>query len=188
MRIREATLDDAPGIARVHVDTWRTAYPGIIPAAHLAQLSYERSEARWRDHLATGDGARFVYVAEDAGCIIGLASGGPERDGLSGYDGELYGLYVLAEFQRHGVGRALLQVVARRLAAGGFKAMVIWVLKENVKARAFYEALGGVLIHEKQIVIGGIELVDVAYGWLDIRTVIPEAKQRDGAPTSFHRA
>jgi hypothetical protein len=65
---------------------------------------------------------------------------------------------------------------------------VIWVLKENVKARAFYEALGGVLIHEKQIVIGGIELVDVAYGWLDIRTVIPEAKQRDGAPTSFHRA
>ncbi len=50
MRIREATPDDIPGIARVHVDTWRTAYLGIVPAEHLAGLSYERSEARWREH------------------------------------------------------------------------------------------------------------------------------------------
>ena len=42
MHIREATLDDVPGIARVHVDTWRTTYPGIVPAEHLAGLSYER--------------------------------------------------------------------------------------------------------------------------------------------------
>ena len=94
-----------------------------------------------------------------------------ERDGLSGYDGELYGLYVLAEFQRHGVGRALLQVVAQRLTAGGFKAMVIWVLKDNVKARAFYDALGGVLVEEKAITISGAELIDIAYGWPDICTV-----------------
>ena len=110
-------------------------------------------------------------MAEEAGRIVGLASGGPERDGLSGYDGELYGLYVLAEFQRHGVGRALLQVVAQRLTAGGFKAMVIWVLKDNVKARAFYEALGGVLVEEKAITIGGAELIDVAYGWSDIQVI-----------------
>ena len=32
MRIREATPDDVPGIARVHVDTWRTAYVDIVPA------------------------------------------------------------------------------------------------------------------------------------------------------------
>jgi len=184
MRIREATLDDAPGLARVHVDTWRTAYPGIIPAAHLAGLSYERSEARWHDHLTGMDGRRFTYVAEEAGRVIGLASGGPERDGLSGYDGELYGLYVLAEYQRHGVGRALLQVVAQHLATGGFKAMVIWVLKENVKARAFYEALGGVLVEEKAITIGGAELIDIAYGWPDIQVIAFHAEigYDDGRP------
>jgi GNAT superfamily N-acetyltransferase len=184
MRIREATADDIPGIARVHVDTWRTAYPGIIPAGHLAQLSYERSEARWRDHLAALDSRRFAYVAEEAGRIIGLTSGGPERDGLSGYDGELYGLYVLAEYQRHGVGRALLQAVAQRLAAGGFKAMVIWVLKDNIKARAFYEALGGVLVEEKAITIGGAELIDVAYGWPDIQVIAFHAEigYDDGRP------
>jgi ribosomal protein S18 acetylase RimI-like enzyme len=172
--IREATPGDIPGIARVHVDTWRTTYPGIVPAEHLAQLSYERSKARWRDHLAGMAGRRFAYVAEDAGRIIGLTSGGPERDGLPGYDGELYGLYLLADYQRRGIGRALTLTVARRLVAEGFKAMVIWVLRNNLNARAFYEALGGVLIHEKPITIGSAELVDVAYGWPDLSTMLLE--------------
>ena len=43
--IRPATLEDAPAIARVHVDTWRTTYAGIVPDEHLAKLSYERSQA-----------------------------------------------------------------------------------------------------------------------------------------------
>jgi hypothetical protein len=39
--IREAAPADAPGIARVHVDTWRTTYQGIVPDQFLARLSYE---------------------------------------------------------------------------------------------------------------------------------------------------
>ena len=168
MRIREATLDDVPGIARVHVDTWRTAYPGIVPAEHLAGLSYERSEARWREHAFREGSPNLVFVTEDAGHIVASASGGPERDGLPGYDGELYGLYVLAAYQRQGVGRALMLTVARRLVADGFKAMIIWVLKDNLKAQAFYEAMGGVPVSEKTITIGGAELIEVAYGWREL--------------------
>ena len=41
MRIRTATADDASGMARVHVDTWRTAYRDILPASVLSALSYE---------------------------------------------------------------------------------------------------------------------------------------------------
>ena len=64
--------------------------------------------------------------------------------------------------------------MARRLVADGFKSMVIWVLKDNLKARAFYEALGGVRISEKTITIGGAELIDVAYGWPDLRALAGE--------------
>ena len=129
MRIREATLDDIPGIARVHVDTWRTAYVDIVPAAHLAGLSYEQRESRWREILIPMGDLRCHFVAEnDAGQIVGIATGGPERDGMPGYDGEIYGLYVLAAYQSQGIGRALLQTVAQRLAADRFKAMILWVL------------------------------------------------------------
>ncbi len=174
MRIREAVPDDIPGIARVHVDTWRTAYPGIVPAEALAGLSYERSESRWREHLFLEGSGRFVYVAEDAGRIVGSGSGGPERDGMPGYDGELYGLYVLAAYQRQGIGRELVQTVAGRLVADGLNSMILWVLRDNRKARAFYEAMGGVLAGEKPIAIGGADLVEVAYAWRELRALIPE--------------
>lgn len=29
LQIREATINDAEGIAKVHVDSWRTTYEGI---------------------------------------------------------------------------------------------------------------------------------------------------------------
>lgn len=42
MNIRKANRDDAPGIAKVHVDSWRTTYKGIIPQSFLDELSYEQ--------------------------------------------------------------------------------------------------------------------------------------------------
>ncbi|MEH2335623.1 hypothetical protein [Nostoc sp.] len=41
MVIREANLADAPTIARVHVNAWRTTYSNLMPAKFLADLSYE---------------------------------------------------------------------------------------------------------------------------------------------------
>jgi len=41
MRIREASVEDASAIARVAVDTWKTAYRGIIDDNYLNSLSYE---------------------------------------------------------------------------------------------------------------------------------------------------
>ncbi|WP_306428702.1 hypothetical protein [Robertmurraya siralis] len=42
MIIREATLSDAEGIAKVHVDSWRTTYKGIVSDVFLEQLSYKK--------------------------------------------------------------------------------------------------------------------------------------------------
>ena len=44
--VRDAQIEDAPAIARVHVDTWRSAYRGIVPDDHLDAMSYERSAQR----------------------------------------------------------------------------------------------------------------------------------------------
>ncbi|MCZ0900074.1 GNAT family N-acetyltransferase, partial [Microcoleus sp. HI-ES] len=52
MIVREAKIADAPAIARVNLDTWRTAYRKIVPADYLAQMSYEKAESRWQEILA----------------------------------------------------------------------------------------------------------------------------------------
>ena len=40
MRIRAAKPADAGSLARVHVDSWRSTYTGILPDEFLAGLSY----------------------------------------------------------------------------------------------------------------------------------------------------
>lgn len=47
MQIRKATLQDAEAIARVHVDSWKTTYKGIIPDNVLNNLSYTQRTEQW---------------------------------------------------------------------------------------------------------------------------------------------
>lgn len=54
--------------------------------------------------------------------------------------GELIAINIHPEHWRHGLGRLLLRHVTAQLAGLGFGAAVLWVVAENVRARAFYEA------------------------------------------------
>jgi GNAT superfamily N-acetyltransferase len=169
MRIREAEIDDAAAIARVHVDAWRTTYAGIVPDEYLAGLSYDEREQNWRDGLADPARADFTLLAEnDRRAIVGFATGGPERDGNGVYRGELHAAYLLADSRRIGIGRRLVAAVAGRLVEAGYESMLVWVLADN-PSRRFYKALGGKFVSDKVVEIGGARLIEVAYGWPDIR-------------------
>lgn len=168
MVTREAAQSDVPAISRVHVDTWRTTYRGIVPDEYLANLSYERRENGWYQILnrAPEDG-NFTYIAEDeSGEIVGFANGGVERTGDPVYRGELTAIYIRQSHQGQGIGRGLVQIVAERLDRLGIHSMLVWVLVDN-PACQFYAALGGKIVHEKELTIGDKPLIEVAYGWLD---------------------
>lgn len=168
MIVREATHDDVPAIARVHVDTWRTTYRGIVPDLYLANLSYDRRANSWYQilHQAPEDG-NFTYVAEDEpNKIVGFANGGMECAGDPAYKGELMAIYILQSHQSRGIGRALTRAVAEQLHLSGINSMLVWVLFDN-PACQFYAALGGKPVREKGLEIGGKPLIEVAYGWAD---------------------
>jgi GNAT superfamily N-acetyltransferase len=185
VRIRAAEAEDAPAIGGVHVEAWRSAYRGIVPEAHLAGLSPVERASEWRDLLAHRGGARFVFVAHDEGDeLIGFAAAGPERSGDPLYRGELYALYVLASHQRRGVGRALVRAAAGRLASGGMGSVLLWVLQANGPARRFYEALGGWVVREQPIEIGGVTFTEVAYGWPDLQVLLKAAGLQPSAPAA----
>ena len=135
----------------------------------MAGLSYRVSESRWIHILTTDQPGTSNFVAETAGAeTVGFAGGGPEREGNRTYPGELYVIYLLEEYQRKGVGSRLVSAVAQRLLTDGFESMLVWVLAENHPGRRFYESLGGTLVGRKTVTIGGVDLVEVSYGWRDI--------------------
>lgn len=174
MHIREARPQDVPAIARVHVDSWRTTYGGIVASEFLASLSYEESERMWRKGLASSPRPVSLYLAETPdGAVVGFAAAGPERDGDTTYQGEIYAIYLLQNYQRQGIGRELFRAGARELERRGLTPFLLWVLKAN-PARHFYQALGGQFLREKEIQIGNERLMEVAYGWADPRTIIED--------------
>ena len=172
MRIREARPSDAHAIAKVHVDSWRTTYVDILPSEFLDSLSYAERERWWSEVLSPYKERTSVYVAEDEnGAVVGFASGGAEREGDAAYLGELYAIYLLESQQRRGIGRRLTMAVACRLLERGFDSMLLWVLTDNPACK-FYEALGAKRIGEKTIAIGGVEVIEVAYGWRNLQELI----------------
>jgi GNAT superfamily N-acetyltransferase len=102
--------------------------------------------------------------------VVGFASAGKERTGEFAYHGELYAIYILKAYQGRGVGRRLVEAIVLRLQEHGLNSMMVWVLKDNL-FRAFYEALGGQEVGEQDIKIGESTLVEIAYGWKDIRSL-----------------
>jgi L-amino acid N-acyltransferase YncA len=163
MVIRPAVLADAEAIARVHVESWRTTYAGIVPDEFLAALSVERRAEVWRNNLAENRQS-YLVVAEQAGEVIGFAVGGPNREAEDKYGAELYAIYLLANTQKRGTGRALMKAVVQELARRGFTSLLVWVLVDN-SACQFYQRLGGQFVREKEIEIGGLALKEAAYGW-----------------------
>jgi FR47-like protein len=81
----------------------------------------------------------------------------------------------------------LTVAVVSQLIQLGFTSLLIWVLAEN-PSRRFYEALGGHQVREKVGTTAGVQLMEVAYGWRDARTLIdaherpPRVPVRRGLP------
>lgn len=163
--IRPATPDDAHAIAHVHVKAWRTAYRHILPEHVLLAQSEEQRRLHWQTSFETHRPNAFTFVAEQKGQVIGFVDGGPERGGDPEYPGEIYALYLLAEFRGQRIGSALFDRAVQTLKAFGILGMKVWVLGDN-PYRRFYERHAGKPIGEKVILIGGEEFMEVAYGWV----------------------
>lgn len=172
MLIRAAQLPDAAAIARVHVESWRTTYRGLVPDDVLATLSVEQRQRMWERTFTEFAATNYVYVAEAEGDgVVGFISGGREREGDAEYAGELYAIYLLASHQRRGLGHQLTRALVERLLQESITSMLVWVLADN-PARRFYESLGGQYLREKPFTLGETSLIEVAYGWRDIRPLL----------------
>ena len=138
MEVRNATAEDATGIARVQERGWQAAYRHLFPADELDRGGFIHVD-RWTDRLARPPAGWATFVAELDGAVVGFTSVGPSRD-ESGV-GELYAIYVDPEHWSTGTGRALIERAEEQLRTT-YRDVTLWVLEDNPRARAFYERAG----------------------------------------------
>lgn len=143
MTCRDATLDDASAIGRIHVAAWRAAYAGEMPAAFLAGLDPAVSQRRWEQGFHAARWPNGIIVVEADRRVAGFCVISPSRDADAAADtGEVVAINLDPTAWRRGLGTELLREALSRLAARGYVQATLWVLERNARARAFYEANG----------------------------------------------
>ena len=164
--IRPAHFGDEARLARVYIDTWRAAYRGLLSQSLLDDLSYRDVTVQWVRTLEHAQTHCFLAQNEREE-VTGFITAGPEMTGTTGFDAEVYTLYVLPGFQRLGVGNRLLRAAVDALVDSNRSSLIIWVLKGN-PAEAFYRKMGGVPVSEKSTWLGGASYTEQSFGWRDI--------------------
>nr|WP_218835740.1 GNAT family N-acetyltransferase [Streptomyces sp. TLI_235] len=162
--VRDGGPADAPAVAALHADSWRTAYTGLVPAEALGDgLPAQRREI-WELRLTAdyGDPAHTptLLLAEEAGNgPVGFAYLVPEPDGRVLLDN----LHVRPGRTGGGIGALLLRTALHRAAPAVLR---LEVLRDNHRAIAFYEREGGIRTDERTAEFpGGHEVAEYEYSW-----------------------
>jgi GNAT superfamily N-acetyltransferase len=147
--VRDARPADAAEIGRVHVQVWREAYAGLMPADYLAALDPQASAARWAEMLAQpADGVRRLVGVASSGEVVAIAAAGPSRDDDAPTPWELWAINVLAAHHGSGIADLLMGQLV------GVGPASLWVLRGNERATRFYarhgfQSDGAVKLHEE---------------------------------------
>ncbi len=157
IEVREATIDDADAIATAHIDGWRVGYRGVVPDEYLDSEEFATGRReRWRAWTWLSIAESRLFVVTMQGRVVGFGHAGPERVvpvcDQSGTDaaaeisgagrGEVYGFYLHPTAWGGGGAGALMSRCEEFLRDEGFTSAVLWVLRDNPRARAFYEKAG----------------------------------------------
>ena len=166
LSFRRPDLEEIPSFAKVHVQCWREAYRGIVPDTVLKNLSVEKRQKGWSDRLQEAD-VYVLGVFDDKRPIGFLHSGPTGNDAHIIADGQIYGIYLLEEFYRRGIGRRLFGYAARDWIVRG-ESMCVESLAGNIRASQFYKALDGIEFPGTAFRIEGHELPQVHHHFADL--------------------
>lgn len=140
--VTKATPADMDGMDAVIHQTWLDTYPneeyGITVAdieEFLARGQTDEARAKHRERLTEDRDDFYMLVAKNDGKVIGLA-GGEKTDAYN----QLKSIYVLPDYQRLGVGRALWREMTQWFDPD--KKLIVHVAVYNTKAIDFYKKLG----------------------------------------------
>jgi GNAT superfamily N-acetyltransferase len=166
-RLRRASPADAPAVAMIAQASFLETFAGILAGpdivAHCGKNSSPAVFAAWAE-----DPRAVVTLAEhaDGAAPIGYTLLVPPDlpIALSAGDIELRRIYALSLAHGTGLGRAMMARAIDDARGLGKTRLLLGVLGRNIRARAFYERGGFVVVGERQYLVGSTLYDDLVYG------------------------
>lgn len=150
--IRKAKKEDSENIIDVNIKTWLDTYKGIVADEFLKNKINTRqiSIDKCRNTVEKDNN---VYVAILDNKLVGIVSFGKSKIDKYYKYGEIYSLYVLKDYQRRGIGKAIFFNGINDLKEQQYKNILVSCIKQN-PSNEFYIKMGGKKIGEKTSLFG----------------------------------
>ena len=161
-----ASASDAPTIAALHAESWRSAYRGLYRDEFLDGPVFEERLWFWKQRLAEPNPERrHVLLATSAGEHAGFACVLLDAD--PAWSPLLDNLHVKPAYQGQGIGARLLAASREWIASvAPGQPMHLWVMEANAAARRFYDRQGGTLAERSTVAHGpGTGQAVLRYVW-----------------------
>jgi GNAT superfamily N-acetyltransferase len=137
--LRAATDDDLTDVGELHFRSRLAAYSGFVSVDALTAMPPGALVDYWVERWRYERGDHQLTVAAADGTVVGFTYLGPDEEPAAGL---LTAIHVDPDRVGSGVGWALMRDAVAKLAAGGWRRAVLWVLTGNARARRFYERAG----------------------------------------------
>ncbi len=168
LEIRPITVGDTDGIARLHAESWRDAYRGILADAYLDGDILRERQSHWRARLEDLTAGQFGFLAILDSAAVGFAFAFLHADERWGTN--LDNLHVRPTVRGGRIGTRLPHAVTSHvLTHHAGEGLYLWVYELNTRTRAHYERLGAQQIERAVIAApGGGTVAEWRYAWPDI--------------------
>ena len=146
--VRPASAADVDEIARIQVDTWKTAYTKVLPPQVLQSLEPGTVAPGWRSAIIEPPSLKHhVLIAMDGEWRVGFTVFGPDEDSQPDDPGPettsaISLLLVEPRWGRRGHGSRLLAAIADLAREGGSNRLVAWVPAADTASLQFYRSAG----------------------------------------------
>ena len=158
LTLRPAVPEDAPILAHIHTEAWKSAFGGILSPEALAQAT-NPEEAQAMHAFVLEHQLAHVSLQCIDGTPQGMTAWSENRDNLGCDTAELICIHSLPQFWGHGYGAHMIQHALEEAKHAGYVRLVLWVFEGNERARRFYEKHGFHLTERKQENLGATEVM-----------------------------
>lgn len=138
--VKKLTILDAESAAKIHIETWRDTYPGLLPQRMIDSMTLERNIPMWKEIIEKDSYHNFGAFSGNE--LLGMGTAGKPRLDL-GFDAEIWSMNVPKRNQGIGAGKRIFEVLLQELRLGGAKKIYLTCVDKNFNALAFYQHMGG---------------------------------------------
>lgn len=139
--IERVKMGDEENLAYIQTESWKNAFKNILSPEVLVKCTdISKATMMYRRLLEQNIGNGYMLKVDGKPHCIAWWDAAREKN-MSEY-AELICIHSLPNQWRKGYGSKMMEVVLNDISVTGYSKVMLWVFKDNMRARCFYEAHG----------------------------------------------